>query len=425
MISFELRKIAIELVPKVKVHGTTFWTKPLYLKLDYKVEHLHDLSKQFQNSRVGKILPGCTTGYDLGLRELGGGYTYEVHTRKPIVLFKSKEGIDELVYNSGVVGTPMQRVLSLDYISGFGLTSSIPKTIELSGFPNLVPYRQHKMPHSERIWIKVADIESIKLIDSLYHYDSDPDAKSNEVSHYTLSPQQPAISKGYTNWEEGTGEFRDVNDRRRQSPAWPIHNPPTKPVKLQDYAEKTMFEYTQQGQRFPDEWLGQMGTGWQERIYNLIERLESAGDDATLSRLIRRLNKVLHADLAKTVDNRPLKLYRGFRYRNFDRLREEFSTAIRIGTVIPMDTPNYTSWSTNYIIARDFIKDDQGGKITMGFVLERVFHPSEILCDTRRVYNGAPMYHLNQREVIIKPGKYNCRVLEVQSMEKDAEVLDD
>ena len=141
--------------------------------------------------------------------------------------------------------------------------------------------------------------------------------------------------------------------------------------------------------------------------------------------------------------NRPTLLYRGLLFSASD-LRERkrydgqlevgkglaFLRAVRDGTrIVDLEWDRASSWSTQKDVALRFAQFESansnfeatmnwlnnagsGKKIhgELGFLISTLAQPEDVLIDVRRMVTQAHMKHGDEGEMILKPGKYTCRV---------------
>jgi len=73
---------------------------------------------------------------------------------------------------------------------------------------------------------------------------------------------------------------------------------------------------------------------------------------------------------------------------------------------IDVEIPHLTSWSRNPLIARRFVDEYPSSQ---PFVVEMIAQPQDMLVDVQML--SKQYYHTNQREIIMKPGKYTYRIV--------------
>lgn len=140
---------------------------------------------------------------------------------------------------------------------------------------------------------------------------------------------------------------------------------------------------------------------------------------------------------------RPTLLYRGLLFNSHD-LKErkrydgqlevgkglQFLRSIREGSrIVDLDWDRASSWSTSKEVAMQFAKfgsaksnfgatmqwlerakNNKAIDGDLGFIISTLAKPDDILIDIERLVTAAHMKHGSEAEMILKPGKYTCRV---------------
>ena len=154
------------------------------------------------------------------------------------------------------------------------------------------------------------------------------------------------------------------------------------------------------------------------------------------------LSHAAQRELASIPGLRPEKsvvLYRGLLFKSYD-LREtsyggrlevgkglKFLRSIREGTrIVDLEWDRASSWTTSKATAEQFARFGPAdssyaatlqwlgrkGKIDgdLGFIISTLAQPEDVLIDINNFKTSAHMRHGDEGEVILKPGKYTCRV---------------
>lgn len=102
--------------------------------------------------------------------------------------------------------------------------------------------------------------------------------------------------------------------------------------------------------------------------------------------------------------NREYKLFRGLTFGNKNDL-DNFLSNNR-----EERTQYISSWTTNVCVAKGFAITT--GNNQYGVILTNIFHPNDILIDTRIIKDSDLSL---QKEIIVKPGKYNYQIYAVSN----------
>lgn len=121
------------------------------------------------------------------------------------------------------------------------------------------------------------------------------------------------------------------------------------------------------------------------------------------------LHKKATPEIVKELENFkpkvPVKLYKGIEEVQIKH-QSEIAPPYKKGMKIDVEIPHLTSWSRNPLIARRFVDEYPSSQ---PFVVEMVAQPQDMLVDVQML--SKQYYHTNQREIIMKPGKYTYRIV--------------
>jgi hypothetical protein len=141
-------------------------------------------------------------------------------------------------------------------------------------------------------------------------------------------------------------------------------------------------------------------------------------------------------DLAQTVNNSQYTLYRGFKFHDkdefLDKMKKPFEK-IKKGMSFNINSSTPQSWTTNIeqgkkfstpswnsMAHEPFTDDDyddaeifEGDLIGIGMLVQCTFEPSMILADLNNAPRWALAYSTKENEVIVKPGKYKVKILNI------------
>ena len=122
--------------------------------------------------------------------------------------------------------------------------------------------------------------------------------------------------------------------------------------------------------------------------------------------LHQKITPIVEKELSQFKLNKPIKLYKGI-----EEVQLHYHTPkdnnFEVKDVLPFTYPYFSSWSTNFLIAKRFIDDYPS---TTPYVVEYIAQPNDILVDTRLLPNQ--YFMSEQREVILKKDKeYSIKIV--------------
>ena len=122
--------------------------------------------------------------------------------------------------------------------------------------------------------------------------------------------------------------------------------------------------------------------------------------------LHQKITPIVEKELSQFKLNKPIKLYKGI-----EEVQLHYHTPkdnnFEVKDVLPFTYPYFSSWSTNFLIAKRFIDDYPS---TTPYVVEYIAQPDDILVDTRLLPNQ--YFMSDQREVILKRDKeYSMKIV--------------
>lgn len=106
--------------------------------------------------------------------------------------------------------------------------------------------------------------------------------------------------------------------------------------------------------------------------------------------------------------NRKLILFRGL---SIDKYHKNFKN-FKKNKIINLNLSHSSSWTTNLVVADDFAVSMNG---FIGVIITATIFPQDIIIDTRLLPSETldSLYTGNQREIIVKPGKYKGRIISI------------
>lgn len=120
---------------------------------------------------------------------------------------------------------------------------------------------------------------------------------------------------------------------------------------------------------------------------------------------IPKNNWVLFNDLSL---DKPIKIYRGYSWsiENLHKLTNFNKYPFHLNDTLISTSKLATSWTSNKLIAEGFVEQQ------FGVILEMTVNPTDVIADTRKINDKQllRLYSNKQYEIIIKPGKYSCRI---------------
>lgn len=123
------------------------------------------------------------------------------------------------------------------------------------------------------------------------------------------------------------------------------------------------------------------------------------------SLLLPRITQDVIDELIPFKPEKTLKVFRGI-----EEVEIQYYTKLtppyKKGQIIDIEFDRCKSWTTNPLIARRFIDDYPS---TQPFVVVMMAQPKDMLVDVQML--PKMYYHTNQREIIMKPGKYKFKIV--------------
>ena len=131
------------------------------------------------------------------------------------------------------------------------------------------------------------------------------------------------------------------------------------------------------------------------------------------------LSKITINELISYKPNKEIKVYRGMGWEPFNlyKLNELKDYPFKLNHYHNFKFSRASSWSSNLLIAEQFAKD----RSLLWIVCELIVSPKDIIVDTRLFPNEKLklLYQAYQREIILKKGTYNCKIITIGLKDKD------
>jgi len=112
------------------------------------------------------------------------------------------------------------------------------------------------------------------------------------------------------------------------------------------------------------------------------------------------------------IPSNSIKVYRGlsWKFENLYKLENFSYYPFKLNDKINIKSKRTTSWTTDLSVADGF-----SGEHEYSIIIELIVKPIDIIIDTRLLNSEIrkELYQANQREVILKPGKFQAKIIEI------------
>lgn len=117
------------------------------------------------------------------------------------------------------------------------------------------------------------------------------------------------------------------------------------------------------------------------------------------------LTPEIEKELSKFNPTKSIKIYKGIEEVQI-KYQSDNKPPYKKGEKYEAYIPHPSSWTTNILIARRFIDDYPS---STPYVVSMLVNPVDILVDVRKL--PKEYYHMDQREIIVKPGNYEYKII--------------
>ena len=110
------------------------------------------------------------------------------------------------------------------------------------------------------------------------------------------------------------------------------------------------------------------------------------------------------------VGEKPVKVYRGMSWDPMNLFKlKDLTYPFKLNQTLSIKNKRSTSWTTDLSVAEGFVEN------SLFIILEMTIEPNDIIVDTRLIPKEirSELYRAFQREVILKPGKYIAKIIEI------------